>query len=102
PRRRASRYSSFPYTTLFRSRREDVECTGRLFDFEPHIDQAVIYIVASFNVFCIHLLGYMQLVSECLDCRILARDACTDCIVEMQDRKSTRLNSSHVSISCAV
>src|SRR5690606_41090089 len=85
----------FPYTTLFRS---------VFAAHEPHAGE---------------LEGFAGAVDECLDRVVSAQDAAGDCLDEfgfgggasggsgvaggpVKDRKSTRLNSSHVKISYAV
>src|SRR3712207_7549731 len=88
--RRPPRSTLFPYTTLFRSimTREDMI---RLFSLEG--------INASPSVFDLEKLNWMNGVHI----RSLAPDDLAErCLPFLQDRKSTRLNSSHANISYAV
>src|SRR2546426_8295249 len=70
--RRPPRSTLFPYTTLFRS------CTGSRLAFSDHVT------VRSRSI------------------RICCRDMCASMRLLPTDRKSTRLNSSHLVISYAV
>src|SRR3712207_8136008 len=74
--RRPPRSTLFPYTTLFRSGREEAEDASL-----PH-----------------HLAASV----EALDGDVVQGDGAVDRGARVQDRKSTRLNSSHANISYAV
>src|SRR2546426_9071685 len=76
--RRPPRSTLFPYTTLFRSRLADL---GLLRGLHPRLR---------------HLICLPAGTYPCL------RNACPGCRVFRGDRKSTRLNSSHLVISYAV
>src|SRR5438874_6460454 len=80
--RRPPRSTLFPYTTLFRSQDDE----------RPRLLQAV-FVVADDGAF-----GYVGAAREALlDLQRRHPDA-----ADLEDRKSTRLNSSHVEISYAV
>src|SRR5207249_8317323 len=86
-----SRFTLFPYTTLFRSVRVEVE--GDLIAVEaPHVQREL------------EAAGSAR--AEQAAAAVEAADAAPPGlgadVVEEEDRKSTRLNSSHVSISYAV
>src|SRR5438067_4999262 len=80
-------FTLFPYTTLFRSDREAVRIVG-----DTHgTSQARLEILAQ------------RLIDQPGGVRVLDEPArCRDGAGDAEDRKSTRLNSSHVSISYAV
>src|SRR3989442_9409380 len=89
--RRPPRSTLFPYTTLFRSMAAampkvpglDLVLAG---PFEPEIDRARAFVARSGLEDRVHFLGAVGQEDDTLT----------------QDRKSTRLNSSHVRISYAV
>src|SRR3989442_11849258 len=85
--RRPPRSTLFPYTTLFRSYRAPL-VIGRIVDVLTDLHPAV--------------LAHRQ-DAVILEQRLGARAGLRlDHVLEVQDRKSTRLNSSHVRISYAV
>src|SRR5207249_11554075 len=93
---RQPRSTLFPYTTLFRS--EPVLISG----FETGGQLMVTTDVENYPGFAAPVQGpwlmeQMRLQAENVGTRLIAYH-----IVEAEDRKSTRLNSSHVSISYAV
>src|SRR5207253_11203605 len=88
----------FPYTTLFRSDFRQVVIARRAADF-PAISRMIRSEIAVGS--CVQLPGADQLVQlglcQARSFGCVARTRCS-----AQDRKSTRLNSSHVAISYAV
>src|SRR4051812_49736266 len=87
------RSTLFPYTTLFRSL-----CAGQCIESEciigtqcMSLHQRLLRILIQFHVHCLH--------AEVAEKHGVMRDECTG---SQKDRKSTRLNSSHMSISYAV
>src|SRR5690554_7029870 len=89
---RSTRSTLFPYTTLFRSRaagyRYDISILQAEFSLTQMLDQPV-----SGRIF------FEQVIRDNLD---LGRPDRVQLIFNRRDRKSTRLNSSHVRISYAV
>src|SRR3712207_7300467 len=85
--RRPPRSTLFPYTTLFRSSRSDVEAAIDLIAGAPRVLVVGTDQMAFFASYLRHLLSLLDLRAE---------------IVASPDRKSTRLNSSHANISYAV
>src|SRR2546430_7653720 len=90
--RRPPRSTLFPYTTLFRSRREDLcqEATEilRFLQMAPPSDQVQVQDATHSSPVFQHQTVQMQ--------------ALLDALEKELDRKSTRLNSSHSQISYAV
>src|SRR3712207_8407553 len=90
--RRPPRSTLFPYTTLFRSR--DAELLplareGRIAEFITLRDEKLSPVAVS--------------IAEDIDGLItLENEAAQEALREAEDRKSTRLNSSHANISYAV
>src|SRR3712207_9003546 len=87
--RRPPRSTLFPYTTLFRSRRDAVEAAGVRHRVKEAVSLSRVEREQRFAV---------------LKPRYLPRpeDGARHVSVKEQDRKSTRLNSSHANISYAV
>src|SRR5690606_39358350 len=94
-RHRPSRSTLFPYTTLFRS------LDDRSVNYVPGVD-AFNKIGLQFKVFVFS--KELRFLANNLDLMVRSRGTCSqiDITVLEQDRKSTRLNSSHVKISYAV
>src|SRR5690606_41950679 len=80
--RRPPRSTLFPYTTLFRSKQCYIDREGRVFYWD-FVDWYIAKGLSLFDEMC----------PKCLE---------TEAFKEALDRKSTRLNSSHVKISYAV
>src|SRR5262245_64431121 len=80
----------FPYTTLFRSRKD--------FMFDPY----QVVEARSWGADCILII--MAAVDDATAAELEAASISLgmDVLIEVQDRKSTRLNSSHLGISYAV
>src|SRR3712207_8451928 len=88
--RRPPRSTLFPYTTLFRSP------TGAFARYWPQVAVAVlVVIVLAGGAF------YASRVSESAP-RVVYKFSLEEVEAQAQDRKSTRLNSSHANISYAV
>src|SRR5690606_40111981 len=88
--RRPPRSTLFPYTTLFRSRMEDrPSITSRSNGILPLIwhNNEIIRLVIRNNA-VVEVLGFSKATQQFCE--------------QLRDRKSTRLNSSHVKISYAV
>src|SRR5437667_1881912 len=83
--RRPPRSTLFPYTTLFRSRRGWKNLERQLHRFERH-------------AVCRHFRGHLNAAHFLAE----AGHPLAQRRMEMRDRKSTRLNSSHITISYAV
>src|SRR3712207_7856297 len=83
--RRPPRSTLFPYTTLFRSRKKTLKSQEN-----PQITKAGFTATAC---------EFRQTLRYQNDCPNLARNQIISC---SEDRKSTRLNSSHANISYAV
>src|SRR5690606_42097984 len=87
----------FPYTTLFRS------CTVRVSDIKHHIrigNWVIIRIYdCSGELVVVHSVGNSVIFRNCQVGQIVVNRTCNE---RSRDRKSTRLNSSHVKISYAV
>src|SRR3712207_7712591 len=81
--RRPPRSTLFPYTTLFRSREQ----------FDCITERTVVLTRAGQNLSGARVADVAEGVDGC---------ECTDDEAVIQDRKSTRLNSSHANISYAV
>src|SRR5207253_10981394 len=101
PRTTTTRSTVFPYTTLFRS-----VFAGRIADTGqdpvPLMREMVQFLTRAPNVELIwasprELLNVFQ--ADAIGCHIITA---TNDILKKLDRKSTRLNSSHVAISYAV
>src|SRR5436309_11842521 len=89
---RPPRSTLFPYTTLFRSKRTEV-ITGRRIGAEGnYIQRTSVKVIAANNNFCLVFRDTLYDVGP-VAAQFQRR---------FQDRKSTRLNSSHVKISYAV
>src|SRR3712207_8304365 len=87
--RRPPRSTLFPYTTLFRSALRDVDANFKLRPGARQIvDGAINRLVATYD---------FALVQNAMTQR-----AALICVIMGEDRKSTRLNSSHANISYAV
>src|SRR3712207_7006435 len=87
--RRPPRSTLFPYTTLFRSVQGfDLEATRSIAADPNHLEVGASFYANAFNSGC---------AVNRLDCVILGATQ-----VDTEDRKSTRLNSSHANISYAV
>src|SRR3712207_7484059 len=82
--RRPPRSTLFPYTTLFRS--ECLLCVGARSREASYLDQIIAKLTHE---------------TQIAHCRVLCGDPHHDVMIP-QDRKSTRLNSSHANISYAV
>src|SRR5438034_9016815 len=78
----SSRFTLFPYTTLFRSPRAKVLQLGTVFRLDAEMVEAVLHCPGG---------------NREVDARIIELPLCV-----VVDRKSTRLNSSHTVISYAV
>src|SRR3712207_9350748 len=83
--RRPPRSTLFPYTTLFRSRRQDEVAAARAEMASLQISE-----------------GAGRHLSTAIDGFVSSTSDIEDDELEAQDRKSTRLNSSHANISYAV
>src|SRR3712207_8566679 len=90
--RRPPRSTLFPYTTLFRSALVDRRAVGR----QDHV--AVEHQAADADL--VELLGAIR--REPHEIAIFLDDRPRHAVGQRQDRKSTRLNSSHANISYAV
>src|SRR3712207_8111741 len=90
--RRPPRSTLFPYTTLFRSQNLLVE--GLIPLFAVVLEHDVLLLRAA--------LGSHHLYSVQVLCPCYQLACATEGLVKVQDRKSTRLNSSHANISYAV
>src|SRR3712207_7221590 len=88
--RRPPRSTLFPYTTLFRS--EELDLAARAYLYVVRLDVAVDYAVA------VYVLDGLDDLLEDVG-RLGERQRAAH---RLQDRKSTRLNSSHANISYAV
>src|SRR3712207_7997916 len=90
--RRPPRSTLFPYTTLFRSNPATANQAAML--FRGKADATLVNGVVTSPMACLRLNGT----------NILTADAATEKVGPplFQDRKSTRLNSSHANISYAV
>src|SRR3712207_6867382 len=85
--RRPPRSTLFPYTTLFRSLSAGRSTTRRMVvEIPPNFQQGEFFLIVCADV--------RNVVDETNDR--------ANCFVSGQDRKSTRLNSSHANISYAV
>src|SRR5258705_3177260 len=84
--RRPPRSTLFPYTTLFRSK--GTLRPGRRLRFAPETPLCNLYLSM------LHRMGIEE--------RSFGDSTGTDCTAASPDRKSTRLNSSHLGISYAV
>src|SRR3712207_7233549 len=85
--RRPPRSTLFPYTTLFRSGQVR-ECAARLMRLAKSEGIAVV------------LVGHVTKDGSIAGPRVL--EHMVDTVLQFEDRKSTRLNSSHANISYAV
>src|SRR5207253_10734861 len=88
----------FPYTTLFRSRHnlDDVPILNRVVATDDHLRTRVDGADEVVPQIRVHLKGYVRRGGTARDEERVRED------VPALDRKSTRLNSSHVAISYAV
>src|SRR2546430_11290259 len=93
--RRPPRSTLFPYTTLFRSRRDRLEVFGQVGPPPPArpLPSAIVALALHWFVPAAVENGLR---------RLAARPRGRPSKVALQDRKSTRLNSSHSQISYAV
>src|SRR3712207_8850950 len=92
--RRPPRSTLFPYTTLFRS--TPAVCLLQAYLVDTQLDDATRY----FDLCHVaHLLVQQSLCDRRLDRNLALLEVC---LILTQDRKSTRLNSSHANISYAV
>src|SRR3712207_8601258 len=87
--RRPPRSTLFPYTTLFRSREAN---SGTLFAGDP-VEQAKVFTEA---------LGQFRAAAEKAQLATREINEAASGVELQEDRKSTRLNSSHANISYAV
>src|SRR3712207_8180042 len=87
--RRPPRSTLFPYTTLFRSIHENVD----LF-FDRHVLRPERVVGATMDAVVARITEALTIGDE--------REGPTRPVLRAQDRKSTRLNSSHANISYAV
>src|SRR3712207_8206403 len=95
--RRPPRSTLFPYTTLFRSAREDSGRTAQL-----PVEGTIVYtplrrsvVFTTVHSALLYDLRAAEAISGVCDLQYIQ-------IPDVQDRKSTRLNSSHANISYAV
>src|SRR5690554_7486545 len=82
--RRPPRSTLFPYTTLFRSLSNNIQA------------------VSALSILAAHLVGDQVRGVQAIICVHLCVDHCSKFFGVLGDRKSTRLNSSHVRTSYAV
>src|SRR5256885_4244341 len=91
--RRPPRSTLFPYTTLFRSPR----CTGSSADAT-----AVVVVISDAAAVAMNVLVFVLAFVVVLTAVVVVVAAVATLSVVVADRKSTRLNSSHLVISYAV
>src|SRR5690606_40833993 len=98
PIRRPPRSKLFPYTTLFRSLQKGVSAFSKLIELAPETDAAYLYRAKTYRLIDDAETPEGQFVQDYAKFieMVTAKGA------EAIDRKSTRLNSSHVKISYAV
>src|SRR5437773_5069126 len=98
--RRPPSSTLFPYTTLFRSRGTILQLRAH----RPNLGKRLETFVHSLDRAALHFKLFAKIRKRRLDARIhLYRKRLRMALsIDRQDRKSTRLNSSHITISYAV
>ena len=105
--RRPPRSTLFPYTTLFRSHEENIKSEFLGLSFDPNNEYSLpflgttIVIAVNRDHISDTIDSFNDLLNESYQNNIVLLDD-QRIVIGMADRKSTRLNSSHVSISYAV
>src|SRR3712207_9546720 len=100
--RRPPRSTLFPYTTLFRSRHGDLSSAPPAESFRLHVTMAGLLARGSWRRSAFPAAGVRRRSVAFVDRRSPLTVAGAAPALKREDRKSTRLNSSHANISYAV